>query len=240
MEDLPIELLDIIACTDVAVYHALVIACRRYWLSLTPERLSRIKELFGYKTILHPAAVHDVACITRYYKDVYHCIGAPAIESNSSVAWMRNGLLHRIGEPALIKASGYREWRVKGVLHRADGPAVEYSDGVSYEWYFDGKLHRDGGPAVYSRDSIEYRVNGVLDRKNGPAIFTQFSIEWWQDGERHREDGPAYVNENSRVVKWYSAGNRRRAVPAIKQGYFTSAEYIGLAVKIAKWRSKYC
>jgi hypothetical protein len=41
---------------------------------------------------------------------------------------------------------GYRGWHENGVLHRIGGPAVEFSDG-SVEWCQHGKVHRDDGPA---------------------------------------------------------------------------------------------
>jgi hypothetical protein len=74
-------------------------------------------------------------------------------------------ILHRIGGPAVERASGIREWYVDGKLHRVDGPATEFPDGTKC-WYVNDTCHRTDGPA------IEW-FNG--DR------------EWWIDGEEYAE-----------------------------------------------------
>ena len=42
--------------------------------------------------------------------------------------------LHRTDGPALVHASGTREWWQHGLLHRTDGPAIEYADGRLAHW----------------------------------------------------------------------------------------------------------
>ena len=54
---------------------------------------------------------------------------------------------HRLDGPAIIHASGTKEWYVDGKRHRIDGPAVEDSNGTK-SWWVKGKLHREDGPAV--------------------------------------------------------------------------------------------
>ena len=45
---------------------------------------------------------------------------------------------HRLDEPAIEGAYGYKEWWIDGKRHRPDGPAVEGADGCK-EWFVDGK-----------------------------------------------------------------------------------------------------
>lgn len=42
------------------------------------------------------------------------------------------GLVHRVGEPALEHKNGVKEWWVKGKSHRLDGPAIESPNGNSW------------------------------------------------------------------------------------------------------------
>lgn len=45
-----------------------------------------------------------------------------------------NDLLHSEDGPAIVHASGTREWWRHGLLHREDGPAIEYADGRTARW----------------------------------------------------------------------------------------------------------
>lgn len=38
--------------------------------------------------------------------------------------WYLNGVLHRVGGPAVIRPDGAQSWRVNGESHRTDGPAI--------------------------------------------------------------------------------------------------------------------
>lgn len=47
--------------------------------------------------------------------------------------WHKNdGLLHRVGGPAVEWADGSKQWLVNGQRHRLDGPAVENVNELSY------------------------------------------------------------------------------------------------------------
>ena len=70
-----------------------------------------------------------------------------------------------------------------GQLHRTDGPAVEYTNGMTV-WYQNGLRHRTDGPAV--------------ERTNGMTV-------WYQNGLRHRTDGPAVEYPDGDKV-WYING----------------------------------
>ena len=67
---------------------------------------------------------------------------------------------HRLDGPAVIYASGTKEWYVDDTRHRLDGPAVESSNGDK-SWWVRGRLHRLDGPAVELSDGTnEWYING--------------------------------------------------------------------------------
>lgn len=50
-------------------------------------------------------------------------------------AWIVDGLLHRVGGPALsVPAHGIEKWYQRGLLHRLDGPAYLSVTGVAQFW----------------------------------------------------------------------------------------------------------
>jgi len=54
---------------------------------------------------------------------------------------------HRLDGPAVIMATGTKEWWVNGERHREGGPAVEHANGNT-EWWINDKVHREDGPAI--------------------------------------------------------------------------------------------
>lgn len=106
---------------------------------------------------------------------IIHSDDGPAIIGRSSMnpdaflnAWYQNGVLHRLGQPAVdasnvtdSRGMSVQEWYQNGVRHRERGPAaIQTYRGLSgpfrerEEWYSDGLLHRMGGPAVKTFDSF--------------------------------------------------------------------------------------
>jgi hypothetical protein len=102
--------------------------------------------------------------------------GAHTVElADGTMIWKITGrsgatLIHRDGEPAIIRPNGDREWwtyneRIKVIkgdgtimlyhnsrLHCSKGPAIIYPDGTE-KWYLYGKFHRGGGePAISHPD----------------------------------------------------------------------------------------
>jgi hypothetical protein len=69
------------------------------------------------------------------------------IENGDKYYYDKNGDLHREDGPAVVFASGYKEWRIEGKLHRKYGPALVWATGDK-EWYLNDKLHRKDGPAI--------------------------------------------------------------------------------------------
>jgi hypothetical protein len=98
-------------------------------------------------------------------------ISGAAITGSRHISWRNSvGRLHRNDDkPAVIYASGGRDWYQNGKLHRdGDKPAIITSGGARW-WYQNGKIHRDGDkPAFISANGTqqEWYNNGVLYKKN--------------------------------------------------------------------------
>lgn len=171
------------------------------------------------------------------YPDYLDRLGYEVTEKENTKQWRLNGILHRVGGPALTysgdkeddwweswRASYPRtmnagpivytreEWYQNGEYHRLDGPAVISNNSFLYGvkiWCQRGKLHRLDGPAVdHSNGRQEWHQNGELHRIDGPAIKTRSEQKWYQNGELHRVDGPAVISQD--VEKWYQNGRLHR------------------------------
>lgn len=94
-----------------------------------------------------------------------------------------DGFYHREDGPAIERADGFKEWRLKGKLHRVDGPASLSPNGKYEIWALNGKYHREYYPAISTSD-------------NPPGYWQK---EWWLDGECHASIGPDesiwYINQ---------------------------------------------
>lgn len=97
-----------------------------------------------------------------------------------SIAFYKNGDLHREDGPAVYFINGSKYWYVDNILHRDNGPAEKvYLEKEYYKSYYNkGRLHREDGPAI-----VFYKIKDK-------SIITK---EWFQNNERHREDGPAVI-----------------------------------------------
>ena len=95
-----------------------------------------------------------------------------------------DGQLHREDGPAVVKATGDKEWYINGKRHREDGPAVEYVSGDKV-WYINGNRHREDGPAIeYATGYKEWYLHGKRHREDGPAIeYSYGDKEWYLNGE---------------------------------------------------------
>lgn len=79
--------------------------------------------------------------------------------------WLKNGILHRDGGPAVVWPDGSEFWHKDGSLHREDGSAVVYPDGVEY-YYLNGRLVDHivpGFEGVWARLVLECRVCEVIE-----------------------------------------------------------------------------
>lgn len=113
---------------------------------------------------------------------------------NGVTHWRKDGLLHRIDNPAVIhKGNVHEEWWQNGVLHRENGPAITDVQSCSEEWYLHGKRHREDGPALTDQYGYEaWWVQGKLHRIGGPAVVVPDGPKsWFLHGQHHRLDGPA-------------------------------------------------
>lgn len=105
----------------------------------------------------------------------FHRQDGPAYDdTDGTVAWYRNGKLHRDGAPAWVNETTESEqWWFNGLLHRHDGPArTTGPNGDITEWWLHGQAHRENGPAyVEVGGSAAWYRNGVLHREDGPAVL---------------------------------------------------------------------
>lgn len=129
----------------------------------------------------------------------------------------RDGMLHRVDGPAVVRPDGAKEWFLNGRMHRVGGPAVEYANGYS-EWYENGERHRVGGPAVEGVGGLkEWWVNGFRSRVDGPAVEeVAGSKSWYLSGQRHCVGGPAVENADGRKEWWEFGLPHRDGGPALE------------------------
>lgn len=140
--------------------------------------------------------------------------------------WMKDGVMHRVGAPAVEWDDGFRQWYKFGRPHRLDGPAYELVHG-DRQWYVYGTRHRDNDQPAWTRTtgSCAWFVRGLLHRDNGPAVIcvagdafdpgsagvTPARVgrrEWWCNDVRHR--GP--MEGHPADYRW---SNIRPALPAV-------------------------
>jgi len=70
----------------------------------------------------------------------------------------------------IVNEWGVKEWRnAVGQLHRDEGPALEWSDGITKFWYQNGLAHREDGPA------------SIMKCGSGEGEVAQ---TWWVEGKR--------------------------------------------------------
>jgi hypothetical protein len=75
---------------------------------------------------------------------------------------------------------GWSEWLDdNGKRHRANGPAVEYPNGMKM-YYCHGLLHRDGGPAIECPDG---------------------SVQWWRQGHQMTSAEAAAAEQTIALAK---------------------------------------
>lgn len=71
-------------------------------------------------------------------------ISCMTIDANGTIRYRnKDGVIHRIGGPAIEYYYGNKTWYVNGLLHREDGPAVMNADGGKYWWLNDVKYTYD-------------------------------------------------------------------------------------------------
>lgn len=206
MDNLPLEIVRLIAGESRLVYHPLILAYPRFARSLTLGDRLDYAEAFGYdcRVVKHRWGVG----LTWLLDGKLHRIDRPAIElEDGTIEYYEHGKLHRVDGPAAIHTSGYRAWAICGVRHRSGAPARIYPCGAT-EWYCNGLLHREDGPAKDIPECKSWYVNGSLHREDGPAIIMANGDKaWYINGLLHRTTGPAVEIENG-AVEWWICGKR--------------------------------
>ena len=97
---------------------------------------------------------------------------------SGALVWCEDGLIHRIGDPAVQLCPGifnYCEYWHMGRRHRADGPALI---DCFEKWYYHGLLHRCDGPAV------------VNTSRNHTGVWVWYGEVFCDGAELGEEDFP--------------------------------------------------
>lgn len=202
-DQLPIEILHQIAQTDELTYRAML-AIPAFARSITIGKILDFMELFGHTVNVIHDSVHECHCIEWRRNGLRHRLNEPArIYANGDQFWYLNDKLHRLNEPAAICVDGTQHWYQNNKHHRLDGPAVIGADGGQM-WLLDGKKHRSDGPAVIDANGDQcWYQDGKRHRLDGPAIiFADGDQYWYLDGKKHRSDGPAIIKANGDQEWW--------------------------------------
>ena len=97
------------------------------------------------------------------------------VDEYKTIRWYNDKeKLHRLDDPAVEDADGYKAWWVDGKIHRLNGPAIERANGFKAfkAWWFNGKRHRLDGPAVeYANGDKEWWVD---DKKMTEKEFNEY------------------------------------------------------------------
>ena len=114
-----------------------------------------------------------------------------------------------MGRSGISVALKCQFWHKDDRLHRADGPAVEWNDGVK-SWYYKGVFVGQGDkpdPTLWARlTSVEINGGPLL---NGCVVDLKGGKHWFKDDKLHREDGPAVERANG-TKWWFFEGERHR------------------------------
>lgn len=121
--------------------------------------------------------------------------GNPTVKKeDGTLIWYQHDKVHRIGEPAIFRPNGSKEYYQNGLLHSPDNDTPAIIHNGKEEFYQNGKLHRDNDlPAQISKYEEIWYQHGQIHRDNAPARIGNDNgqEEWYQDGWTHRIDGPA-------------------------------------------------
>ena len=129
------------------------------------------------------------------------------------IQWLtKDGVPHRVNNPAIIKPDGEVQWWLNGQRHRNDGPAVVYPNGDTEYWRYgektEEKTHNENAPYRNSDGSMEWRdEQGLPHRDGAPAVVGKYWEQWWQHGKLHRDNGPAvtitHTDTSGDTTEWW-------------------------------------
>jgi hypothetical protein len=104
----------------------------------------------GYLAIVN-AIEHGNGIVEEHYHD-------------GTIIWRKNGLTHRVGGPALIRANGELLWFEDGKPHRLDGPAQIDPKG-NETWFINGDcLMGDELKAYKEKYNLNKELNTELPK----------------------------------------------------------------------------
>lgn len=133
---------------------------------------------------------HTYSQVFENGEDLTKVVSTHIDHSFRCVKYLKDGELHRIGEPAYVEyyrgGSLYTEsWCQNGIAFREKGPTdiiYHESGNIANEIYLkDGNVHRDDGPAVIEYDDETGLVKSVEYHKNGVEIVNEEVIRMLEE-----------------------------------------------------------
>lgn len=222
-DQIPTELLHVIARDSEPAYKALILAYPRFARVITPGNRIAYMIYFGHnvrvnknriewfrRDLLHridgPAVVYVIDFGELWYKDAKRDDG-PTIDHDDI---KEDDDDDYVAPSSLEKHNtGDEIWYKNGVKHRDNGPATTYEFGCK-EWWQRGKLHREDGPAVKYGDYEDWRIDGWRHRIGGPAVIKESGEKkWYYSGLKHRDGFPAIIYKDG-SDSWYRLGKLHR------------------------------
>lgn len=92
----------------------------------------------------------------------------------SSPNYWLNGKCHFLSGRRSLgdQKCGFKAWYLNGVVHRVGGPAIEYDNG-SFEYTINNRHHRENEVCLQDvkNNCLYYCLNGNFHREDGPAIM---------------------------------------------------------------------
>jgi hypothetical protein len=136
---------------------------------------------------------------------VLHCQGdEPAVETPLCRIWIKEGVYHRVGKPAVETTFGLTIWYYRGRVHRVGGPAVVFKNVKKKSFDRFSKLLLSIECSINHVSIVNYRYyrnaelwfkHDLLHRLDGPAIDVDGEQFWYRNNKKHRIGGPAAVRE---------------------------------------------
>jgi len=118
--------------------------------------------------------------VSPFFAMVESADDKPAITNRRTgyQAWYKAGKGHREGGPSQVWPDGLERWEQEGLLHRVGAPAVYGLPNGRKEWYREGMLHRTDGPAIESDAGHAFYLSGVEHTPEAYARAMDGIIAW--------------------------------------------------------------
>jgi len=177
------------------------------------ENMNNSKFMRKLKYALYRFRVYAVIVSRQFEKS-----SNDPIKFGQTTIWIKNNLIHRENDPAIVCNDGLQIWCKNGKIENETGPSIYWN--ILYAYTLNDVLHRnDDLPALIDKEFnlLSWFTNGLLDRENGPAIICESTKCWYKQGKIHRAGNlPAcMVDKNNYKANYYFVNG----VPFSSTGY---------------------